>query len=101
MMERPDGDAEARASALVEYLRGTCNAMPSWVQEDPDETFLTDAVDDERVAGHEAARLAAQQQERAVELAQLTLRQTTDTVINGLQGFGAAFYLIRDRKSAG
>jgi uncharacterized protein YjeT (DUF2065 family) len=24
-----------------------------------------------------------------------------DTVINGLQGFGAAFYLIRDRKSAG
>ena len=21
--------------------------MPSWVQEDPDETFLTDAVDDE------------------------------------------------------
>lgn len=23
-----------------------------------------------------------------------------DTVINGLQGFGAAFYLIRDRKSA-
>ena len=24
-----------------------------------------------------------------------------DTVINGLQGFGAAFYLIRDRRSAG
>lgn len=55
MMERPEGSIETRADALVEYLRGTCNPMPDWVAQDPDENSILGHLDDElfRCAGCE------------------------------------------------
>lgn len=47
MQERPQGSIGTRADALVEYLKGTCNGMPDWVREDPDENSILGHLDDE------------------------------------------------------